>query len=158
MTRKIALAAVVVVVLAAAVVVPAMLRDQKADAAKDWLKDFDAVAKEFKACLIVTERAEGQEPTETVVDLEGPRRMIYYTPETSKYNGVFAGAVYAFHINGNPEVIMAIENSGTDEEPDTFIEISRLSGGAVRVYRGEELVADFPARMRVDGAYVGLTR
>ena len=158
MTRTVALAAVVLTVLAAAVVVPAMLRDQQADAAKDWLKDFEAAAKEFKACLVVTEEVEGQEPTQTIVDLEGPRRMVYYTPQTSKYNPVFAGAVYAFHINGNPEVIMAIENSGTDEEPNTYIEISRLSGGAIRVYRKDELVADFPEKGNVPGAYVGLMR
>ena len=118
-----------------------------ATAADLWLEKLDAIAKEFTAEMIVDGEA---------YPLEGPRRMTYYLPGPSPISRVFAGACYAMHVKGNPEVIIAIENSGSRERPQTYIEVSRLSGGEINVYRKGEQVAAFPAVPGVRGAYVGM--
>ncbi len=129
------------------------------DAADAALDEFDAIAKEFQADMIVFNEVEGEEEADVeVIPLAGPRRMIYYNPKVDEHNRVFAGACYAFHINGNPEIVMAIEKSGDPEEAFTYIEISRLSGAAMVVYRNDEEVAVFPERSAVYGSYVGLSK
>ena len=89
--------------------------------------------------------------------LDGPRRIMYYTPEKSPISNVISGACYALHIKGNPEVIIAIENSGDPTRPNTYIEVSRLSGGEINVYRKGWRTIEFPARAEVRGAYVGMS-
>ena len=144
---RIHLLAGTLIVAAAVVAVAFCAHPRPASAGTDWLADFDQTAKEFTAEMIVDGKA---------YPLQGPRRMIYYTPEKSPISSVFAGACYALHINGNPEAVIAIENSGDPAKPNTYIEISRLSGGAVNVYRKGEKVAEFPAMSGVRGAYVGM--
>jgi hypothetical protein len=71
---------------------------------------------------------------------------------------VTAGAIYSFTINGSPEVLMSIENSGDPKAPTTYIELSRLSGWGANVYRNGQCVAEFPQTGHVRGAYVGLAK
>ena len=137
------------IVAAAVVAVAFCAHPRPATAAGDWLADFDQLAKEFTAEMIVDGKA---------YPLSGPRRMVYYMPDKSPISTVFAGACYALHINGNPEAVIAIENSGDPANPSTYIEISRLSGGAINVYRKGERVAEFPATPSVRGAYVGMVK
>lgn len=152
---------IAVVAVAAFVVLPLCGTTPSADAQRNWVNEFDEIAKEFRGEFVIVKEAEGEEATTEVIPLEGPRRMISYTPKTSERNSVFAGAVYALHISGNPEVVMAIENSRSaedEEKVNTYIEISRLSGAAVNVYRNDEKVAEFPKASAVEGAYVGMTK
>jgi len=118
-------------------------------AAPDWLAESDAVAAQFTADMFVEGKA---------YRFDGPRRMAYYTPQTNERSRVFAGAVYAMHVNGNPEIIIAIESSGSQAHPSTYIEISRLSGAAMVVYRNGEEVAEFPRTPYVRGAYYGMSK
>ena len=115
----------------------------------NWLDELDLVAKEFTGEIVLEGRT---------VPLEGPRRMAFYEPKPSEVNPVFAGACYALHTGGNPEVIIAIENSGDPAAPNTYIEISRLSGAAINVYRKGQKVAEFPRAAGVSGAYVGMVK
>lgn len=152
------IAAVALVSFGVFLVLPAAGTARTADAADDWLKEMDSIAKQFRAEIVVVKETEEGERTESAVALEGPRRVIYYSPQTSELNPVFEGAMYAFHVNGNPEVIMAIENSKGGDNTNTYIEISRLSGAAIRVYRNDELAGDFPRTGKVEGAYVGMVK
>lgn len=121
----------------------------EAQAAPDWLVGFDKLSRQFSAELIAHGR---------MVPMDPPRRMAFYQPKQSDLCAVTAGAIYSFTINGSPEVLMAIENSGDPKAPTTYIEITRLSGWGAKVYRQGNLVADFPQTGSVRGAYVGLTR
>lgn len=145
--------AIVVVALTAYVVLPLCGTPRSADAQRDWLKEYDALAKEFSGEFVIEDGDN--------VPLEGPRRLVYYTPQLSDRNPVFQGAIYALHISGNPEVVIAIEDSRPPDDPDTvntYIEISRLSGLAINVSRNDEIVAEFPRASSVAGAYVGLMK
>lgn len=145
--------AITIVALAAYVVLPLSGASRSAEAQLDWLKDFDETAKEFSGEFVIEDGDN--------VPLEGPRRLVYYTPQISEHNPVFRGAIYALHISGNPEVIIAIEDSRPPDDPETvnsYIEISRLSGLAINVSRNDEIVAEFPRASEVRGAYVGLMK
>jgi hypothetical protein len=121
----------------------------EAYAAPDWLVSFDRIAKEFSADLVAGDRT---------VPMEAPRRMAFYRPGKSDLCPVSAGAIYSFTLAGNPEVLMAIENSGDPKAPTTYIEITRLTGWGANVYRNDKCVAEFPQAGNVRGAYVGMMK
>jgi len=137
-----------VVAVAAVIAVAFCLTPRPATAADMWLERLDKIAAEFTGEMIVDGKS---------YPLDGPRRVMFYTPEKSPISNVVSGACYALHIKGNPEVIIAIENCGDPTRPSTYIEVSRLSGGEINIYRKGWRTIEFPARAEVRGAYVGMT-
>lgn len=126
-----------------------LLWQSELQAAPDWLVSFDKLSKQFSGELVCHGR---------MVTMDAPRRMAFYQPRPSDVGNVTAGAIYSFTVNGSPEVLMAIENSGDPKAPTTYIEITRLSGWGAKIYRQGNLVADFPQTGAVPGAYVGLVK